>query len=160
MTNHEQVAIFRGKNLADEDYADWAASIATIYNRADLCPEINVANGFIVAVNARRYYHWYYQDKKNRGDRIPGLRTSVSTKELFVDKLNTLLDRESIVIHDADTLDELRNFIKIHKGGSSTVRMEARKGHHDDTVAALWIYAGSLSNQEIDRGKRHSFAIL
>lgn len=160
MTNHEQVAIFRGKNLADEDYADWAASIATIYNRADLCPEINVANGFIVAVNARRYYHWYYQDKKNRADRIPGLRTSVSTKELFVDKLNTLLDRESIIVHDADTLDELRNFIKIHKGGSSTVRMEARKGHHDDTVAALWIYAGSLSNQEIDRGKRHSFAIL
>ena len=160
MATHEQVAIFRGRNLSDEDYADWAVSIGTIYNKAELCPEINVANGFIVAVNARRYYRWYYQDKKNRADRIPGLRTSVSTKEVFVDKLSALLDRGSIKLHDVDTLDELKNFIKTYKAGSSTVRMEAKRGHHDDSVAALWIYAGSLTMQELDRGKRHSFAIL
>ena len=158
LTNHEQVATFRDRGLADEDYADWAVSIGTIYNNAELCPEINVANGFIVAVNSRRYYHWYYQDKKNRADRIPGLRTTVSSKELFIDKLTTLLDRESIKIHDEITLDELRNMVKKHKGTS--VRMEARRGHHDDTVAALWIYAGSLTMPEIEKGKRSSFAIL
>ena len=158
LTNHDQVAIFRDRGLADEDYADWAVSIGTIYNNAELCPEINVANGFIVAVNSRRYYHWYYQDKKNRADRIPGLRTTVSSKELFIDKLTTLLDRESIKIHDEITLDELRNMVKKHKGTS--VRMEARRGHHDDTVAALWIYAGSLSMPEIEKGKRSSFTIL
>ena len=158
LTNHDQVAIFRDRGLADEDYADWAVSIGTIYNNAELCPEINVANGFIVAVNARRYYHWYYQDKKSRADRIPGLRTTVSSKEMFIDKLTTLLDRESIKIHDEITLDELRNMVKKHKGTS--VRMEARRGHHDDTVAALWIYAGSLSMPEIEKGKRNGFAIL
>ena len=158
LTNHEQVAVFRDRGLADEDYADRAVSIGTIYNNAELCPEINVANGFIVAVNSRRYYHWYYQDKKNRADRIPGLRTTVSSKELFIDKLTTLLDRESIKIHDEITLDELRNMVKKHKGTS--VRMEARRGHHDDTVAALWIYAGSLTMPEIEKGKRNGFAIL
>ena len=158
LTNHDQVAIFRDRGLADEDYADWAVSIGTIYNNAELCPEINVANGFIVAVNARRYYHWYYQDKKSRADRIPGLRTTVSSKELFIDKLTTLLDRESIKIHDEITLDELRNMVKKHKGTS--VRMEAKRGHHDDTVMALAIYAGSLSMPEIEKGKRSSFAIL
>ena len=158
LTNHDQVAIFRDRGLADEDYADWAVSIGTIYNNAELCPEINVANGFIVAVNARRYYHWYYQDKKSRADRIPGLRTTVSSKELFIDKLTTLLDRESIKIHDEITLDELRNMVKKHKGTS--VRMEAKRGHHDDTVMALAIYAGSLSMPEIERGKRSNFAIL
>ena len=158
LTNHEQVATFRDRGLADEDYADWAVSIGTIYNNAELCPEINVANGFIVAVNSRRYYHWYYQDKKNRADRIPGLRTTVSSKELFIDKLTTLLDRESIKIHDEITLDELRKMVKKHKGTS--VRMEARRGHHDDTVAALWIYAGSLTMPEIEKGKRNGFAIL
>ena len=158
LTNHDQVAIFRDRGLADEDYADWAVSIGTIYNNAELCPEINVANGFIVAVNARRYYHWYYQDKKSRADRIPGLRTTVSSKELFIDKLTTLLDRESIKIHDEVTLDELRNMVKKHKGTS--VRMEAKRGHHDDTVMALAIYAGSLSMPEIEKGKRSSFAIL
>lgn len=158
LTNHDQVAIFRDRGLADEDYADWAVSIGTIYNNAELCPEINVANGFIVAVNARRYYHWYYQDKKSRADRIPGLRTTVSSKELFIDKLTTLLDRESIKIHDEITLDELRNMVKKHKGTS--VRMEAKRGHHDDTVMALAIYAGSLSMPEIEKGKRSSFTIL
>jgi hypothetical protein len=158
LTNHDQVAIFRDRGLADEDYADWAVSIGTIYNNAELCPEINVANGFIVAVNARRYYHWYYQDKKSRADRIPGLRTTVSSKELFIDKLTTLLDRESIKIHDEVTLDELRNMVKKHKGTS--VRMEAKRGHHDDTVMALAIYAGSLSMPEIEKGKRSGFTIL
>lgn len=158
LTNHDQVAIFRDRGLADEDYADWAVSIGTIYNNAELCPEINVANGFIVAVNARRYYHWYYQDKKSRADRIPGLRTTVSSKELFIDKLTTLLDRESIKIHDEITLDELRNMVKKHKGTS--VRMEAKRGHHDDTVMALAIYAGSLTMPEIEKGKRNGFAIL
>lgn len=160
MTNHEQVAVFRGKNFSDEDYADWAVSIATIYNKADLCPEINVANGFIVAVNARRYYHWYYQDKKCRADRTPGLRTTVSTKEVFIDKLSALLDRDGICIHDVNTLNELKTFIKFYKPGATTVKMAAKKGKHDDLVMALAIYAGSLSLQELDRGKRTSFAIL
>lgn len=160
MSNHNQAAIFRGRELSDEDYADWAVSMAKVYNNADLCPENNVAQGFVVAVNARRYYRWYYQDPKNARERIPGLRTSVTTKEVYIDKLSALLDREGITIHDAGTLDDLRNFIKIYKAGSSTVKMQARKGHHDDTVAALWIYAGSLSLQELDRGKRASFAIL
>lgn len=163
MTNHEQVATFADRGLQDEDYADWAVSMGTIYNKAELCPEINVANGFIVAVNARRYYHWFYEDKKARADRVPGLRTSVATKERMIDALTSLLDREAIIIHDANTLDELRNMIKKVKSradGTRSMRMEAKKGHHDDRVAALWIYAGSLSSRELERGKRTGFAIL
>ena len=160
MTNHEQAAIFRGRGMPDEDYADWAVSIAQVYNKADICPEINVANGFIVAVNARRYYHWYYADKKNRNDRVPGLRTSVSTKEGYISVLKGLLDREAIKIHDEDTLNELSNFVKIYRGENKAVQMRARGSNHDDAVAALWIYAGSLTMQEIDRGKKTGWAIL
>lgn len=158
MANHEQAAVFRGRGYTDEDYADWAVSMGKIYNNAELLPEINVANGFVVAVNASRYYRWFYADKKNRADRIPGLRTTVSTKEIYIDKLGALLDREGIIIHDAETLDELRSFIRFTKAGSS--KMAAKQGHHDDLVMALAMYAGSLSIQELERGKRHSFAIL
>lgn len=164
LDNHEQVATFADRGLPDEDYADWAVSIGMIYNKAELCPEINVANGFIVAVNAKRYYHWYYQDKKCRADRIPGLRTSVSTKERMIDALSALLDRETIIIHDENTLDELRNMIKkvrSRSDGTKTIRMQAKKGHHDDRVAAAWIYAGSLDTRQIE-GKRtgQGWAIL
>lgn len=162
MYNHEQVAVFRDRNLADEDYADWAVSIGTIYNKAELCPEINVANGFIVAVNARRYYRWFYENPKAKADRIPGLRTTVSTKERFIDALTALLDRDGIIIHDATTLDELRTMIKkvSRRSGSQSIRMEAKKGHHDDSVMALAIYAGSLSILELEGGRKSSFAIL
>ena len=162
MSNHEQVAVFRDRNLADEDYADWAVSIGTIYNKAELCPEINVANGFIVAVNARRYYRWFYENPKAKADRVPGLRTTVSTKERFIDALTALLDRDGIIIHDATTLDELRTMIKkvSRRSGSQSIRMEAKKGHHDDSVMALAIYAGSLSIAELEGGRKSSFAIL
>jgi hypothetical protein len=163
MANNEQAAIFREKGLQDEDYADWAVSIGTIYNKAELCPEINVANGFIVAVNARRYYRWWYQNKKNQAERIPGLRTTVSSKELFIDKLSAMLDRGTIIIHDETTLQELENFIRIVKtrtDGSKYIRMAARGKTHDDTVMALAIYAGTLDMRQIEGRKKSSFAII
>ncbi len=163
LRNHEQVAVFRERGLQDEDYADWAVSIGTIYNKAQLCPEINVANGFVVAVNARRYFRWFYQNKKNQADRIPGIRTTVSSKEYMVGCLDTMLHRDNIIIHDKYTIDELRNFvrhIKTRTDGSSYVRFAARAGHHDDDIAALWIYAGSLDMRQIEGVKRSSFAII
>lgn len=163
LSNNEQVATFCDKGLMDEDYADWAVSIGTIYNKAELCPEINVANGFVVAVNAKRYYHWYYQDKKSKADKVPGIRTSVSTKERMIDVLSSMLDREAITIHDEATLKELKSMIKKVKArpdGSTTVRMQARKGCHDDRCAAAWIYAGSLSNSEIIGIKKDSWSII
>lgn len=153
LNNNEQVAVFTERGLADEDYADWAVSIGKIYNNAVLCPEINVANGFIVAVNARRYYRWYYQDKKSMANKEPGLRTTVSTKERFLDALTTMLDRGTIILHDREALDELRNFVKRVKtrpDGTKTVKMEAKKGHHDDRVMSLAIYAGSLNLSQIE----------
>lgn len=163
MSSHEQVAVFRDRGLQDEDYADWAVSIGTIYNKAQLCPESNVANGFVVAVNSKRYYKWFYQNKKNKADRVPGIRTTVSSKEYMVDCLGTLLDRGNIIIHDLHTVEELLSFVrhvKTRTDGSSYVRFAAKAGHHDDDIAALWIYAGSLDMHQIE-GRRHSgFAII
>lgn len=162
-TNNEQVAIFREKGLQDEDYADWAVSIGTIYNKAELCPEINVANGFVVAVNARRYYRWYYQNQKSKADRAPGLRTTVSSKAYFIDALGTMLDRGSIILHDKETIDELSNFVRIVKSrtdGTKSIRMAAKGHGHDDAVAALWIYAGTLDNRQIEGKKQSGFAIM
>lgn len=163
LANNEQVAIFRERGLQDEDYADWAVSMGIIYNKAELCPEINVANGFIVAVNARRYYRWFYVNKKAQADRTPGLRTTVSSKELFLDRLNAMLDRGTITIHDKATLEELRGFVRIIKtraDGTQYARAAARSGHHDDTVMALCIYAGSLDMRQIEGRKKAGFAII
>lgn len=157
LTNNEQVAVFRERGLADEDYADWAVSVGTIYNKAQLCPETNVAQGFTVAVNSRKYYRWYYDSKGNKANKIPGLRTTVSTKEKFIDALTAMLDRDTIIIHDEETLNELRNFVKIVKkrtDGTTYVRMAAKGKTHDDLVMALAIYGGSLDLRQIEGRKR------
>lgn len=158
MTDNSQVAVFRERNLSDEDYADWAVSMAKLYNNAELCPEINVANGFIVAVNALHYYHWYYENPKARKDRTPGLRTTVSTKEGMIGNLTTLLERKNIKIRDKATLDELRGMEKIVKrrdDGTSSIRMAAKKGKHDDLAMAMVLFAGSLTMQQL-QGKKNS----
>lgn len=161
--NNEQVAVFAERGLQDEDYADWAVSMGTVYNKAQLCPEINVANGFIVSCNSRRYYRWWYNGKKAQADRTPGLRTTVSSKERMLDMLSAMLDRETIKIRDANTLDELRNFIKSVKtrqDGTQYVRMMARPGHKDDLVASLWIYAGTRSLKEIEGRTKVGWAMI
>lgn len=163
LANNEQVAMFHERGLQDEDYADWAVSMGTIYNKAELCPESNVANGFCVAVNSRRYFRWLYQTKKNKTDRMPGIRTTVSSKELMIDRLGTLLDRNNIIIHSGETLQELRDFVKVIKArpdGTKYVRMLAKGSKHDDLVACCWILAGSLDQAQLE-GRRHSgFAII
>ena len=163
LSNHEQVAVFRDRGSQDEDYADWAVSIGTIYNKAQLCPESNVANGFVVAVNARKYYRWWYANKKNKSDRMPGIRTTVSSKEKMISSLDALLSRENIIIHDVHTIKELYSFVRIVKkrsDDSTYVRFAAKSGHHDDDIAALWIYAGSLDLPQIEGRKRAKFAII
>lgn len=163
LANNEQVAVFRERGLQDEDYADWAVSLGAIYNKAELCPEINVGNGFVVAVNARHYFRWFFQDKKSQKDRIPGLRTTVSSKIRMIDALDAMLNRGSIIVHDKRTLDELNNFVKVVKtrsDGTKFVKMAARGNGHDDLVAGLWIYAGSLSLAQIEGRKRSGFAII
>lgn len=163
LANNEQVAVFRERGLQDEDYADWAVSLGTIYNKAELCPEINVANGFIVACNARRYYRWFFQTKANKANRVPGIRTTVSSKEHMITCLETLLNRDNLIIHDAYTIEEFNNFarhIKTRTDGSSYVRFAARAGHHDDDVAALWIYAGSLNMAQLEGRRSSGWAMI
>ena len=160
--SHEQMAVFHGKGYDDDTYADYAVAIAKIYNNAEICPEINVASGFIAGVNNRHYYHWFYANEKARKNKEIGLRTTASSKERMVDQLKTLLDRELIKIHDRETLDELNNFVKkvrVRSDGGKSVYMAAKGKTHDDLVMALVIYAGSLSQRDLEQRKKTGFSI-
>lgn len=164
MDNNEQVATFRGRNMPMEDYADYAVGMAKIYNRAMLVPEINVAEGFVAYVNeGHKYYNWYYENQANRKKRIPGIRTTASSKDGMIRVLSLLLQNGNIIIHEKETLEEMRNFIKKVKkrdDGGVTVRMMAKGKGHDDGVATCWIYAGTLNQQQITGKKNIGWTIL
>lgn len=160
--SHEQMAVFRGRGFSDDDYADFAVGLAKIYNNAEICPEINVASGFIAGVNTRHYYHWFYANDKARRDKEIGLRTTASSKERMVDQLKTLLDRGLIKIHDRDNLDELNNFVKkvkLRSDGSKSIYMAAKGKTHDDTVACNFIYAGSLQQRDLEGIRKTGFSL-
>lgn len=159
----EQVATFNGNDMPLEDYADFAVSMCKIYNNAEICPETNVAEAFIVLVRALGYYFFYYENPQNRAKKIPGIRTTATSKENMIDKLKLLLDTDRIKLHDKETIDELTYFerkIKKRVDGGQSVRMAARKGHHDDNVATLWIFAGSLDQRQMAGSTGRGWAIL
>lgn len=157
----EQVAVFKGRKLSVEDYADYAVSACKIYNNAVICPESNVADAFVVSVRALGYYFFYYPSALARKKREPGLRTTVSSKASMIDKLSMLLEQDKLKLYDEETVDELEYFEKRIKNtnGAQTVRMLAASGHHDDLVATLWIYAGTLDDRQIS-GKKSGWAVL
>ena len=157
-SNLEQVAVFYGNNMPLEDYADYAVSIATLYNKALICPESNVAAAFVTSIYNLRYYNLYYENQAKRKNREPGIRTTASSKESMIDNLKLLLDTGRIILHDKETIDELETFEKKVKRNS--VKMEARKGKKDDLVACCWIYIGSLDKSKLLGQKRSKYAFL
>lgn len=159
----EQAAVFSGRGMAIEDYADWAVSIAKIYNKAMICPEKNIAQAFVACVRALGYYNFYYDSPQSRAKKEPGIRTTASTKENMINNLSLLLRNDRIIFHDEETINELEYFEKIVKtryDGGTTVKMAARKGKHDDLCACAWCFAGTIDDRQLTGGRRGKISIL
>lgn len=161
--NNEQVATFRGTEMATEDYAEYIVGIAKIYNRAMICVEKNVAEGFNACVRARNYYNVFYENQQARAKRDSGIRTTVSSKPAMLDKLALLLDAGRIIIRDENTLSQLKTFekrVKNRADGSASVTASAPKGKRDDDVACCWIYAGTLDSRALAGKTGQGFTVL
>ncbi len=161
-TTLEQVAVFSGREYSVEDYADYAVSMAKIYNNALICPESNVADAFLVACRGLGYYFFYYASQQARKKKEPGIRTTVSSKASMIDKLSLALDSKKLILHDEETINELEWFekkVKTRADGTQFVKMAARGKKHDDFCACCWIYIGTLDDNQL-HGRRGSFAIL
>lgn len=159
LSDHFQCATFRGRNMPMEDYVDFALVIARLYNNAELCPESNMAQAFVELVNSQRYYHWYYQSQTARANRVPGVRTSATTKGEMIDRLKVLMKNNRIQINDPVWLDELDYFYK-KESSTGKVTMAAKKGKTDDGIASLWIYAGSLTASQATGNMGNGWTIL
>lgn len=150
LRNNEQVAVLHSRGLSTEDYADLLLCMAKLYNRAELCPESNIAEPLVILIRDKRYYNWYYQSEQNRAKKIPGIKTTISSKVNMIDRLKLVLDNDNIIIHDKKTFDELSTFIhkvRTRSDGSKFTKMEGSGSKHDDLVMALAIYAGSLDDR-------------
>lgn len=163
MDTLEVVATYKDKNNPTEDYADICVAAAKLYNRAQICPERNIAEGLIVAIRALGYHQFWYENKQAKAKKEPGLRTTATSKLSMIERLTLLLEQNRIKIYSREIIDELETFEKKTKhrsDGSLSVKMQARKGKHDDFCSCCWIFAGTLDQRQLEGKKKVGFAFI
>lgn len=162
-TDRRQVARFYENGLPLEDYADYAISIAKLYNNALITPEKNMAESFIAIIKSRHYYYFFYENAAARARKDPGIRTTATTKGNMLDTVSLLLQTHNIIIHDKLTLDQMGTYekkVKKRADGSESIRVEARAGHHDDMVSTIFIYAGTLDVSQLSGNTSNDWFIV
>lgn len=157
--NNEQVATLYVKGIMVEDIAEMTAGLAKVYNRAVICPERNMSEGLQACLRSLGYYYFYYPDKNSKNKKEAGIRTTVSSKPVMIDKLQLLLDSGRIIIHSRETLRQLKAYSKISRK-SGAISFSAPKGDADDLVSTVFIYAGTLNSKALGGKTTQTFAIL
>lgn len=122
--NHEVVAHWHGRIDPDLMGTDVLYRLGLFYNRALVGVESN-NHGLttLKALQRLRYKPLYYQRsplyKKSVPTDILGFRTTQVTKPLMIDELNQALRDGAMILHDAETIAELRTFSRDDKGKMS-----------------------------------------
>lgn len=152
---YEQVATFRSNQITPQDYARIINVVAKQYNNPYILVELNCPAGAIVS----ELLFWDYEYENilmtesagRAGKKISsgfgsgkvdrGILTSAPVKATGTTMLKLLIEQKQLIVHDKETIHELRTFSK--KGKS----YEAEEGKHDDLVMGLVLFAW-LSVQE------------
>ncbi len=163
MNTYEQVATIHGRGIPLEDWAQLSVSLCKFFNNATICPETNVGGEFVAFVKGLGYYRFYYDSPINRKNKVPGIRTTVSSKGEMIRRLGLLLHQGKMVLHDPVWVDELETFEvkrKVRADKTVVVKMEAHKGKHDDAVMSLAMFAGMLDDEQLMDVKRGGVTFL
>jgi len=138
-----QVAKYRSNEVPLFLFPTVIFNMATFYNNAHILVEINDAGQQIVDT---LHFDLEYENlikihiKGKQGQMISaghvkkiqfGIKTSVSTKKIGCANLKTLIEQDKLIIVDADTIEELSNFVAIKES------FAADEGNHDDLAMCL-----------------------
>lgn len=163
MTTYEQVATIHGRGIPLEDWAELSVSLCKYFNQAMICPETNVGGEFVAFVRSLGYYRFYYENATNKAKKVPGIRTTVGNKQKMIQRLGVMLSNGKMVLHDPAWVEELETFElkkKVRSDKTVLVKMEARKGKHDDTTMALALFAWMLDDYQLLDVRRSGVAFL
>ncbi|MDB4343404.1 terminase family protein [bacterium] len=143
----KQVAEFHGQ-LSTKDYGNILVSISTEYNDALLVVEnANIGWAVLQQIIDREYRNLYYSPKSdinivdaysnqnsgNMSNMVPGFTTSMKTRPLIIQKLESYLRERSMIIQSKRSIEEMKTFIWRNN------RAEAQSGYNDDLVMSLGI---------------------
>jgi hypothetical protein len=137
-SQRRQTAVWRSDRYDPDHFGTVLAHLGRFYNDAMICCERN-NHGILTnrVLHKDEDYPNVYQevvvDKVTDTEtEVVGFYTSEKSKPLVIDKLRAEHRDGALEVYDEATLQEMQRFIVADNG-----RMEAEKGHHDDTVIAL-----------------------
>ena len=168
---YKQVATFKNNMITPSDYTSFVYQTAKGYNDAFVLIEINDIGGQVADILALDYgyenvIHTESAGAKGRrvssgfgGNTIDrGIRTTKTVKNLGCSMLKLLIEQDTLIIYDADTINELAVF---SKSGES---YEAEQGYHDDLVMCLvllsWLTTDTYFKHINDSNIMHSLRDL
>jgi hypothetical protein len=157
----EQVAHLHG-HIAPDDFAKKLFALGQYYNMALIAPERNGPGAVTVTKLAEMYYPNICRMSKSvitdGGKWVEteefGFHTNVKTKPQIIDKLSSSLRDLLLVIHDAQTLDQLATFVikKVNEEGH--IQTGAEEGFRDDCVLGLSIAVWYAHQTQIYKAHR------
>lgn len=141
---YRHIAVFRSNEILPLALADMVFKIATEYNNAIVIVESNNSG---VIVGQSLWFDFEYENllttKIERGENQEyggkrmeyGVRTTKRTKMLGCTQLKGLIETNTLLVQNFETISELTTFIR--KGSS----YEAERGKNDDIVMTLVLFA-------------------
>ena len=142
----EQVAILHGR-IPPDLLGEKCYAIGCWYNWALMAPEVN-RDGLVTVLKLRDLYYpnIVHRTKLNFDDVFDikesdelGWDTNVKTKPILISDLREALTNMLVVIHDEDTLREIKKYSVLDQSESGYTTYGAALGSHDDRVIALAI---------------------
>lgn len=141
---YRHVAKYRSNIIPPLMFAKTVHNIAVHYNEALVVVESNSVGAIVC--NQLWYDHEYenmvttkMKDGENvisgSGKSVPGVRTTVRTKSIGCSNLKSMVESDTLITYDFDTIQEFSTFVA--KGKS----YEAAKGKNDDCVMSLVLFA-------------------
>jgi len=150
---HESVCVYHNNMVTPTDFADVCYQMATYYNNAFILVELNDLGSQVADILFDYEMDLIFTKTKGRlgkqvsyeSDAEKGITTTHGSKSEGCSMLKLLIEQNKLVIHDKNTIDELKTFSSKGKG------WEAESGKHDDLVMCLVLFGWLASAGFIDQ---------
>lgn len=127
----EQIAEFYSNSCPDHIFAQICAQVGTMYNNALIVVEREKCG---LTILSKLQYDLQYENLHfEEGKNTSGIKTTQSSRPMFLSAMRTRLLTKSIAIRSRRIVHELKHFLY----RKDTKKAEATKGYHDDAIFAL-----------------------
>lgn len=155
MTSLEQVGEFYSNTIAPHDFAQLVNEIGVLYNSALIAVEDMGPGGIILQMLQHDFYYenLFYANRNSKVMKA-GIKMSVNNRPIILQGFQSRIMNSSVKIKSRRLLREMKTF----EFNSTTKKIQAAKGKHDDAIMsmAISLYARDQTIRDVPLGTNAS----